>query len=97
MSGEGQYTNIKEQIQFGDTTTEQWHLLALGASDKIATCSETSSSFTKIIPGSEEAKFRAEMEQWTIQRLPHPGIHPILQPPNPDTIAYTNKILLTGP
>jgi hypothetical protein len=27
--------------------------------------------------GVTETKFRAEMEGWTIQRLPHPGIHPI--------------------
>jgi hypothetical protein len=45
--------------------------------------------------GVTEIKFRAEMEGGTIQRLPHLGIH--IQPPNPDTIAYANKILLTGP
>jgi hypothetical protein len=27
--------------------------------------------------GVTETKFRAEMEDWSIQRLPHPGIHPI--------------------
>ena len=27
--------------------------------------------------GVTETKFRAEMEERTIQRLPHPGIHPI--------------------
>jgi hypothetical protein len=34
-----------------------------------------------------EKKVGAKMKGWAIQRLPHP---------NPDTIAYTNKILLTG-
>ena len=29
------------------------------------------------IKGVTETKFRAEMEERTIQRLPHPGIHPI--------------------
>jgi hypothetical protein len=43
-----------------------------------------------------EAKFGAETEGWTIQRLPHPGIHPIKKTPNPNTIAYTNNILLTA-
>ena len=46
--------------------------------------------------GVVEAKFGAKMKGWTIQRLPHPGVHPIT-PPNTDTIAYVNKILLTGP
>jgi hypothetical protein len=50
----------------------------------------------KPMEGVTETKFRAEMEERTIQTLPHPGIHPIPKP-NPDTIAYTRKILLTGP
>jgi hypothetical protein len=29
-----------------------------------------------------ETKFRVETEGRTIQRLPHPGIHPIKQPPD---------------
>jgi hypothetical protein len=27
--------------------------------------------------GVTETKFGAEMKEWTIQRPPHPGIHPI--------------------
>jgi hypothetical protein len=42
--------------------------------------------------GVTETKFGAETEEKTIQMLPHPGIHPIFQPPNPDTIAYASKI-----
>jgi hypothetical protein len=44
--------------------------------------------------GVTERKFGAKTKGWTIQRIPHPGIH---QPPNPDTIAYARKILLKGP
>jgi hypothetical protein len=47
--------------------------------------------------GVTETKFITEMEGRTIQRLPHFGIHPIKKPPNPDTITYVSKILLTGP
>ena len=47
--------------------------------------------------GVTETKFGAETKGWTIQRLPHPGIHPINQPPNPDTISYASKILLKRP
>ena len=46
--------------------------------------------------GVTETKFGAKMKEWTIQRLPHPGIHPIICP-NPDTIAYASKILMEGP
>jgi hypothetical protein len=28
--------------------------------------------------GVTETKFGAEMKGWAIQRLPHPGIHPII-------------------
>jgi hypothetical protein len=45
--------------------------------------------------GVTETKFGAETEGRTIQRLSHLGIHPINKT-NPDTIAYANKILLTG-
>jgi hypothetical protein len=45
--------------------------------------------------GVTETKFGSEMEERTIQRLPHPGIHPIYN--HPDTIAHASKILLTGP
>jgi hypothetical protein len=51
----------------------------------------------KSMEGVTETKFRAEMEERTIWRLPHLGIHPIYKSPNPDTIAYASKILLTGP
>ena len=47
--------------------------------------------------GITETKFGAETKGWTIQRLPQLGIHPVNQPPNPDTIAYASKILLKGP
>ena len=46
--------------------------------------------------GVIETKFRAETEGKTIQRLPHLGGPSHKQPPNPDTIAYANKILVTG-
>ena len=41
--------------------------------------------------GVTETKFGAETEGRIIQRSIHK------QPPNPDTIAYASKILLTGP
>jgi hypothetical protein len=47
--------------------------------------------------GGTETKFRAMTEGNIIQRLPHPGDPSHIQPPNPDTIAYARKILLTGP
>ena len=46
--------------------------------------------------GVTETKFGAETERRTIQRPPHPGDPSHIQPPNPDTIAYARKILLTG-
>ena len=53
------------------------------------------------LEGVTEAKFGAKTKGWTIQKLPHPGIHqtPPGDPPNPnpDTIAYTSKILLKRP
>jgi hypothetical protein len=33
-----------------------------------------------LMEGVTETKFGAEMEGRTIQRLPHPGIHPIYNP-----------------
>jgi hypothetical protein len=51
-----------------------------------------------LMEGVTETKFGAKTEGKTIERVPHPGIHPShIQPPNPDTIAYARKILLTGP
>jgi hypothetical protein len=37
--------------------------------------------------GVAETKFGAETEGMTIQRLTHLGIHPIKNPPNPDTVV----------
>jgi hypothetical protein len=47
--------------------------------------------------GFTETNFRAKVEGKTIQRLPHPRIHPIYKHQIPYTIAYARKILLTGP
>jgi hypothetical protein len=47
--------------------------------------------------GVTETKFRAVTEGMTIQRLSHLGVHPINNQKNPDTVAYTSKILLAGP
>jgi hypothetical protein len=61
------------------------------------------SSFLRIgnqtpMEGVTETKFGAETKGWTIQTLPHPGVHPIIsKSPNPDTIAYASKILLKRP
>ena len=45
-----------------------------------------------------KTKFEAKTKGWTMQRLPHPEVHPFLnQPPNTDTIAYISKILLKDP
>ena len=44
--------------------------------------------------GVTETKFRAETDERTIQRLPHPGIHPIN---NHQPRHYARKILLTEP
>jgi hypothetical protein len=46
--------------------------------------------------GVTETKFGAETEGRTIQRLSHPAIHPINNHQT-QTLAYTNKILLTRP
>jgi hypothetical protein len=48
--------------------------------------------------GVTETTVRAKTEGKTIQRLPPTPRDPsLIQPPNPDTIAYARKILLTGP
>jgi hypothetical protein len=44
--------------------------------------------------GVTEKKLRAEMEGKTIQTA-LPGDPSHIQPPNPETIAYARKILLT--
>jgi hypothetical protein len=47
--------------------------------------------------GVAETKFGAKTKGWTIQRLPHPGIHPIISP-QPQTLLHNaRKILLKGP
>jgi hypothetical protein len=47
--------------------------------------------------GVAETKFRARPKRWTIQRLPYPEVHHIINHQNADTIAYASKILLKGP
>jgi hypothetical protein len=47
--------------------------------------------------GVTETNFGAKTKIWTIQRLPHPGVHHHNQPPKADTIAYASKIMLKGP
>jgi hypothetical protein len=47
--------------------------------------------------GVTEAKFGAETEGRTIQRLPHPRIRPINSHQTQTLFAYASKILLTGP
>jgi hypothetical protein len=38
--------------------------------------------------GVAETKFGAKMKGWTIQRLPHPGVHPIINQQT-QTLLYT--------
>ena len=46
--------------------------------------------------GVTETRFGAKMKEWYPETtLPRDPSHN--QPPNPDTIAYARKILLTGP
>jgi hypothetical protein len=47
------------------------------------------------LEGVTEKKFGAETKGWTIQRVPHPEIHPIINHQMQTlTIAYASKILL---
>ena len=46
--------------------------------------------------GVTEIMFGAETEGTTIQRLPHPGIHPINSHHQTQTLLHMSKILLTG-
>ena len=46
--------------------------------------------------GVTETKFGAKTKGWTIQRLPHPGIHPIIIHQT-QTQLHASKILLKGP
>ena len=47
--------------------------------------------------GVTETKFGAEMEGWTIQRLPHPGIHPIISHQTQTLWHMPTCFLLKGP
>ena len=49
-----------------------------------------------LMKGVTETKFGTEKEGPS-RDCPHPGDPSHKQPPNPDTFAYTSKILLTGP
>jgi hypothetical protein len=48
----------------------------------------------RCMKGVTETKFGVKTKGWTIQRLPHLWIHPII---SHQTIAYASKILLKGP
>jgi hypothetical protein len=41
--------------------------------------------------------FGAKMKGWTIQRLPHLGIHPIISHQTQTLLHNARKILLKGP
>ena len=47
--------------------------------------------------GVTEIKFGAKTKGWTIQRLPHPGIHPIISHQTQTLLHNARKILLKGP
>ena len=47
--------------------------------------------------GVTETKFGAKTKGWTIQRLPHPGIHPIISHQTQILLHNARKILLKGP
>jgi hypothetical protein len=47
--------------------------------------------------GVTETKFRAKTEGRTIQRLPHPVIHPIISHQTQTLLHNARKILLKGP
>ena len=47
--------------------------------------------------GVTETKFGAKMKGWTIQRLPHLGIHPIISHQTQTLLHNARKILLKGP
>lgn len=54
MLGEGQYSDVQEQIQSDARTLEQCHLVAFRAWDKVEEPRKKSTSVTKIIQGSGE-------------------------------------------
>jgi hypothetical protein len=41
--------------------------------------------------GVTETKFGAETKGWTIQRLPHPGIHPIISHQTPTLVHMPER------
>jgi hypothetical protein len=47
--------------------------------------------------GVTETKFGAKTKGWTIQRLPHLGIHPIISHQIQTLLHKARKILLKGP
>ena len=47
--------------------------------------------------GVTETKFGAEMKGWTIQRLSHQGIHPIISHQTQTLLHIARKLLLKGP
>ena len=46
--------------------------------------------------GVTETEFGAKMKGWTIQRLPHPGIHPIISHQTQTPLHNARRILLKG-
>lgn len=55
LLGEGQYSDLQQQIRFDDAITEQCHFVALRDQDKVGEPGKRSTSFTKIVQGSGEA------------------------------------------
>ena len=49
-----------------------------------------------LMEGVTVTNFGAETKGRTIQRLPHPGVHPIISHQK-QTLAYASKIFLKGP
>jgi hypothetical protein len=47
--------------------------------------------------GVTETKFGAKMKGWTIQRLPHPGIHPIISHQTQTLLHMPERFLLKRP
>jgi hypothetical protein len=49
------------------------------------------------VEGVTETKFGAKMKGWTIQRLPHPEIHPISSHQTQTLLHMPARFLLKGP
>jgi hypothetical protein len=47
--------------------------------------------------GVIEIKFGAEMKGWTLQRLPHLGVHPIISHQMQTLLHMSARFLLKGP